>query len=125
MRFAVSLMLCRGRPLPRHELANRTPFVGELRIGELHDALLLRHVRTARLLAADAPRSPLVLCELLDPAMIAMSPQAFTLSGFQRVGEQCYAQSWLVRSPRQADGALGVGAAFRPVRRIAVPEPER
>jgi hypothetical protein len=35
---------------------------------------------------------------LLDPSLIAMSPLAFTLSGFERLGEQDYAQSWLVRS---------------------------
>ena len=121
MRFAVSLMRFRGRPLPRDELANRTPYVGDLRIDEGHDATLLRHLRIARVLAPDAPRAPLVLCELLEPAMIAMSPQAFTLSGFERAGEHCYAQAWLVRWPDEANATVGVGAAFRPVTRIAVP----
>jgi hypothetical protein len=122
MRFAVSLMRYRGRPLSRDELANRAPYVGELGIEETHDPTLLRHVRIARLLAPDAPRAPLVLCELLEPSLIAMSPQAFTLSGFERPGDACYAQSWLVRRADHAHTSIGVGAAFRPVTRIVVPD---
>jgi hypothetical protein len=34
-----------------------------------------------------------------DPELIAMSQLAFTLSGFERIGEQDFAQSWLVRFP--------------------------
>ena len=33
---------------------------------------------------------------LYDPVLIAMSPQAFTLTGFERVEGVDYAQSWLV-----------------------------
>ena len=36
------------------------------------------------------------LPELLDVRLMAMSPQAFTLAGFERVAGVEYAQSWLV-----------------------------
>jgi len=35
------------------------------------------------------------LPELLDVRLMAMSPQAFTLTGFERVAGVEYAQSWL------------------------------
>jgi hypothetical protein len=121
MQFAVSPMRFRGRPLPRDELANRAARIGDLRIVEHDDASLRRHVRIARVLAEDPPRPALVLCELLDPVIVAMSPQAFTLAGFERDGDRWYAQSWLVRSVAHAGVAVGTGAAFRPVTRIDVP----
>jgi hypothetical protein len=38
----------------------------------------------------------LEMCEIYVTSSIAMSPLAFTLSGFERIGEQDFAQSWLV-----------------------------
>jgi hypothetical protein len=46
---------------------------------------------------ASRPRERDALATLCDPAIIAMSPLASTLSGFERIGEQDFAQSWLVR----------------------------
>jgi hypothetical protein len=43
------------------------------------------------------PREREALATLYDPTLIAMSPLAFTLSGFERIDEQDFAQSWLVR----------------------------
>jgi hypothetical protein len=97
MEFAVVPMRFQGRPLPRAELANRSPWIGDLSIEEIRDEQLMRYVRTARVLVLDRPRAADVLGELFEPQIIAMSPQAFTLSGYERVGDQCYAQSWLVR----------------------------
>ena len=57
---------------------------------------------------------------LYEPQIIAMSPQAFSLGGFERVGDQCYAQSWLVRPVKDAGSIVGPGAGFRPVKRIDV-----
>ena len=45
-----------------------------------------------------ANRDPDLLPALLDPSLVAMSPLAFTLSGFERVDDRDYAQSWLVRA---------------------------
>ena len=121
MRFAVWVMRYKGRPLPRDQLANRAPYVGELRIHDVRDAARRREVRVARVLVPERD-APLVLCELFEPTMIAMSPQAFTLSGFESGGEASYAQSWLVRWPDGGGAGMGAGAAFRPVTRIVVPD---
>jgi hypothetical protein len=53
-------------------------------------------VRTARLFDFNSPIYSDRLPELLDVRLMAMSPQAFTLAGFERVAEVEYAQSWLV-----------------------------
>jgi hypothetical protein len=121
MHFAVSLMRFRGRPLPRVELANRAALIGDLTIGEQREGDLGRHLRVARVVATDAHGAPLLLGELLEPGLVAMSPQAFTLAGFERADGRWYAQSWLVRCASHATQAIGVVAAFRPVVRIDVP----
>lgn len=120
--FAVYPMRRRGRLLPRVELANLAPLVGDLRIEEIRDATLMRYVRTARVMSYEKPRAPEVLAELAEPQIVAMSPQAFTLSGVERVGDQSYGQSWLVRAAHDVRAAVGVVAGFRPVQRIDVPE---
>jgi len=42
---------------------------------------------------------PDALPALYDPVLVAMSPQAFTLMGFERIEGVDYAQSWLVALP--------------------------
>jgi hypothetical protein len=69
-----------GRPVDRYELANRPPLVGDLRIKQLNDATLHRYVRMARVIDVLRPRGREALATLYDPALIAMSPLAFTLS---------------------------------------------
>jgi len=122
MRFAVVPMRCRGRPLPQAELANRSPWIGDLRIEEIRDEQLMRYVRMARVIDLDRPRATNVLAELYEPQIVAMSPQAFTLSGYERIGDQCYAQSWLVREIADAWSAVGAGRGMRPVQRTQVPD---
>jgi len=99
MQFSVVRIREHGRPLPRRELANRTPARGDLRIEQGFDAVLRRYVRVARLVDPQRPVDADRLPPLLDPALLAMSPLAFTLSGFERVDEIDYAQSWLVTRP--------------------------
>ena len=70
--------------------------VGDLRIEECRDEELHRYVRAAKLLPPDASRYMLDLPELMDVCIIGMSPQAFTLAGFERIEGAEYAQSWLV-----------------------------
>ena len=62
------------------------------------------------------------LGELFEPQIIAMSPQAFTLSGYERVGDQCYAQSWLVREIGDAWTVVGAGRGLRRVQGTNVPD---
>lgn len=97
MRFAIVLMRHRGKPVDRYELANRDALVGDLRIEEVRDESLRRYVRMARLVNVLRPREREALATLYDPTLIAMSPLAFTLSGLERMGEQDFAQSWLVK----------------------------
>ena len=81
--------------MPWKQVVNREPLAGDLRIEECMDEELKRSVRIARL--AD----PLVVISaaqvtLLDVHIIAMSPQAFTLAGIERMDGAEYSQSWLV-----------------------------
>jgi hypothetical protein len=96
MRFSVLRLRHRGRPLPKREWANRTAVVGELRVEQLYDEELLRHLRIARLVSLIRVAGPEELPALYDPVLIAMSPQAFTLAGFERIDGADYAQSWRV-----------------------------
>jgi hypothetical protein len=97
MRFAIVLMRHRGGPVDRYALANSVALVGDLRIEEVRDDKLRRYVRMARIVNVLRPREREALATLYDPMLITMSPLAFTLSGFERIGEQDFAQSWLVR----------------------------
>lgn len=96
MQFSVLRMRYKGRPIPRRELANREAAVGDLRVEQLYDETLNRHVRTARLLNPLQPVGPEQLPTLYDPVLLAMSPQALTLTGFERIEGVDFAQSWLV-----------------------------
>ena len=96
MRFSVRLLRHRGRILPWREVMKRPPLIGDLRIEECRDEELKRSLRTALLWdersvlpSAERPR-------LLDVHIIGMSPQAFTLSGFERIDGAEYMQSWIV-----------------------------
>lgn len=96
MRFVVHFLRYRGRILPWREVVNRAPKFGDLRIEECLDEALHRYVRTARLFDEANVLPSKTLPELLDVRIMAMSPQAFTLTGFERVEGVEYAQSWLV-----------------------------
>lgn len=97
MRFAVQPLRIRGRVIPRRSVVNGTRIVGELRGEEVRDAELGRYVQTATFVATDwrGTNAPL-LPALLDVRIVAMSPLAFTLAGFERIDDIEYAQSWLV-----------------------------
>jgi hypothetical protein len=79
---------------------NQSPKYGDLRIEECLDENLRRYVRTARLFDEANVLPSSALPELLDVRMMAMSPQAFTLTGFERADGIEYAQSWLVSDRR-------------------------
>ena len=96
MLFSVRVMRNRGRCLTQRELANAPRLVGDLQVEELHNEVLHRHVRVARLVDRSRPRDPDRLPPLYDVALPAMSPQAFTLTVFERNEGTDYAQSWLI-----------------------------
>jgi hypothetical protein len=98
VRFAVRLLRHRGRVLPWRVVVNRPPLVGDLRIEKVQDEELRRYLRTAQLWddgrvlpSRDRP------C-LYDVHIVGVSPQAFSLTGFERIDGAEYAQSWLVNS---------------------------
>lgn len=99
MRFAVLRLRHRGRPLPRRQWQARAPAVGDLRVEQLYDEDLLRHLRLARLVDVGRSAGPDALPALYEPVLIAMSPLAFTLAGYERIEGADYAQSWLVGPP--------------------------
>jgi hypothetical protein len=96
MRFAIRFPRHRGRILPWRDVVNQEARIGDLRIEECLDSELHRYVRTARLFNTDSAIYSEKLPELLDVRLMAMSPQAFTLTGFERVAGLEFAQSWLV-----------------------------
>ncbi len=96
MRFVVRPLRHRGRILPWRDVVNRPALIGDLRIEDCRDELLRRYVRTARLVDTDNVRPSPATLEPLDVRIMAMSPQAFTLTGFERAEGVEYAQSRLV-----------------------------
>ena len=105
MEFSVLRLRRNGRPLPQREWGNREPTVGDLRVEQLYDETLRRRVRIARVLNLQRPKNPDELPTLFDPILLAMSQQALTLTGFERVEGVDYAQSWLVMPLQQAGRA--------------------
>jgi hypothetical protein len=103
MRFAVRLLRRHGRILSWRRVVNSTPSLGDLRIDECQDVNLRRYVRTATLHDPDSTIYNTQLPRLYDVRLLAMSPIAFTLTGFERPDGVEYAQSWLVVQP---DGML-------------------
>jgi hypothetical protein len=100
MRFCVLCLRYRGRILPKREWSNRAPAVGDLRVEQLYDEDLARHVRIARIVSLERVVDADAMPALYDPVLIAMSPLAFSLTGFERIGGTDYAQSWLVTACR-------------------------
>ena len=63
-------------------------------------------MRVPRILVLDLPQRAEVLGKVFEPQIIAMSPQTFTLSGYELVSDQLCAQRWLVRAAEML-GAVG------------------
>jgi hypothetical protein len=91
VEFTVVRTRYKGRPLLRREFANREAAVGDLRVEQLYDETLNRHVRVARLTNPLSQVRPERLPNLCDPVLLAISPQAFTLTGFERIKGVDYA----------------------------------
>jgi hypothetical protein len=99
MRFHVLRLRHRGRPLPRHEWMNRAPACGDLRVEQVFEQELRRYLRVARILSVGRVKDPDEVPPLYEPVLVAMSPSAFSLTGFERVDGADFAQSWLVAAP--------------------------
>jgi hypothetical protein len=98
MRFRVLRLRTAAVRCRRREWQAREPHSATFASSKLYDEDLLRHLRLARLV--DIRRSPAGrAARALRPVLVAMSPQAFTLMGFERIEGVDYAQSWLVALP--------------------------
>jgi hypothetical protein len=126
MRFAVVPVCVWGRPLERRDIANLVPVAGDVRVEYLLDRVRLRHLRVARLIDEASPARAELMPMLLDVQLVAMSPNAFTLSGFERIDGADYAQAWILsppnartRAPSEGDRALTgpSGTSTPPLRR--------
>jgi hypothetical protein len=96
MRFVVRFLRYRGRILPGREVVNRPPAYGDLRIEEVRDEELRRYVRIASLYDTVSVLPSKATPELRDVRIVSMSPQAFSLSGSERIDGVEYVQSWLI-----------------------------
>ena len=99
MRFSVLRLRYKGRPLPKHEWLNRPAAIGDLRVEQIYDEELRRYLRMARLVNVGRAKDPDELPPIYEPLLVAMSPAAFSLAGFERVDGADFAQSWLVAAP--------------------------
>jgi hypothetical protein len=102
MRFRVQRLRDKGRLLPRHEWLNRAPVIGDLRVEQVFDDDRRRHLVVARVVNVRRVKAPDELPPLYEPVLVAMSPFAFSLAGFERVEGADYSQSWLVSEPGTA-----------------------
>jgi hypothetical protein len=96
MRFSIRPLRFRGRILPWRDVINRPGLVGDLRIEECQDEELKRSLRIALLWDERSVLPSKDRPHLFDVHIIGMSPQAFTLSGFERIDGAEYMQSWIV-----------------------------
>jgi len=96
MRLSVRRLRYKGRPLPKHEWMNRPAANGDLRVEQVFDEELRRYLRMARVVSVGRVQDPDELPHLYEPLLVAMSPAAFSLAGFERVDGADFAQSWLV-----------------------------
>ena len=99
MRFAVRRLRYKGRPLPKYEWIDRPAAMGDLRVEQIFDDELRRYLRMARVVNVGRVKDPDELPPLYEPLLVAMSPAAFSLAGFERVDGADFAQSWLVSEP--------------------------
>jgi hypothetical protein len=101
MRLRVVPMRLRGVAIAKAKLLYESGIKGDLRVEEVHDPLLKRTVRVARLVEPDAVLKPDLLPPLLDVQLLWMSSDGFTVAGFERIAVGVtpidYAQSWWVR----------------------------
>lgn len=89
-----------GKQIPRWQYSYLKPVFGELRLQQSRDEYLNRHMRSAHLLDDEGPinqRRGEKIPPLIDAAILWISGQRMTISGFERSELLAtYAQTWLV-----------------------------
>ncbi|TXG80837.1 MAG: hypothetical protein E6R14_08655 [Thermomicrobiales bacterium] len=87
-----------GVPVSRHDVANAPGVLGDMKVVELRDDVLLRYTRTARLTDPAYVTGRDLVPPLRDVQLLHMLGDGFVIAGFEREGETDYAQSWLCRN---------------------------
>ena len=90
MRFVVRPMRWHGRRLPWREVINGPSFEGDLRLYELQTS---KGTIRAATLANPDPAVRSLLCDLYEPVLTSVSPQAIELRGSERHERECGAYS--------------------------------
>lgn len=96
MKVKVRPLQSKGRMLPRHLAVEQPPRIGALRVSEERDHELSRPVLRARLLDASGGTESDLLPDLSDAKLLWADNNRLRLSGFERVDEANYAQTWEV-----------------------------
>lgn len=96
MRVRVRLLRQRGRLLHRAEHAELPGYVGDLSVAEFRDIELGRPVVRARLRDIQSGVRRDILPELSDATLLWAEQNKLRLSGFERVDDADYAQTWSV-----------------------------
>ena len=96
MRVKIRPMQVKGRSLKRDELRDLPPHVGLLKVAEARDYDLSRPLVRARLLDIMVGTETDMLPELLDVRLLWAEGNLLRLSGFERIGDVNYAQTWAV-----------------------------
>lgn len=94
MKVQVRPMRSRGRNMHNRELLARPPFVGDLSVAESRDHELGRSVMRARLMDESSGND--ILPELDDALLLWVSKNKLRFSGYERVEQAAYAQTWSV-----------------------------
>lgn len=96
MRVKVRLLYCQGRLATHSPGAEPPRHVGELSVSESRDLKLERTSLRARLLDATRGTGADVLPELYDARLIWLQGNQWRITGYERIDDVAYAQTWAV-----------------------------
>lgn len=85
-----------GAFVPMESVKEKPPFTGIFSIRERKDYKAGRSVLIARLVDPEEPGEIDVIPELMDAKVIGLKGQELTVTGYERIHEQDFAQSWRV-----------------------------
>lgn len=96
MRVRVVCLRNRGAPISRNDVRGAAGVVGDLYVEEHDDKDAHRTRRVARL-APERPKDPQLMPPLMDVQLLWVGGYGMVLSGFERISDCDYAQSWWCR----------------------------
>lgn len=100
MRVRVRLLRRHGRLLHKTEQSELPGYIGDLSVAEVRDVELGRPLVRARLRDIQSGTKVDVLPELSDACLLWAESDKLRLTGFERVDDADYAQTWSVELVR-------------------------